>query len=53
MGYSTLTPLNKGNTITCSDTTIGADTMFYQEKDFIGYSHIQHFVPKVERFNKA
>lgn len=53
MGYSNLEPLNKGNTITCSDTTIGADTMFYQEKDFIGYSHMQHFVPKFEPFNKA
>ena len=29
--------------------------MFYQEKDFIGYSHIQHFVPKpkIARFNRA
>ncbi len=53
MGYSNLEPINKGNSITCSDTTIGADTMFYQEKDFIGYSHIQHLVPKFEPFNKA
>ena len=53
MGYSNLEPLNKGNTITCSDTTIGADTMFYQENDFIGYSHIQHLVPKFKPFNKA
>ena len=53
MGFSTLQPLNKGNTLTCSDTTLGADTMFYQECDFIGYSHIQHLVPKFEPFNKA
>jgi hypothetical protein len=53
MGYSNLKPLNKGNTITCSDTTIGAETMFYQENDFIGYSHIQNLVPKFEPFNKA
>lgn len=53
MGFSNLIALNKGNTITCSDTTLGADTMYYQEKDFIGYSHIQHFVPKFIPFNKA
>ena len=53
MGFSSLEPNNKGNTITCSDTTIGADTMFYQEKDFIGYSHIQNLVPKFEPFNRA
>ena len=52
MGFSTLKPLNRGNTITCSDTTVGAETMFYQKADFIGYSHIQHFVPKFEPFNK-
>lgn len=52
MGFSNLTPLNLGNTITCSDTTLGADTMFYQENDFIGYSHIQSLVPKFEEFNK-
>ena len=52
MGYSNLKANNKGNTITCSDTTLGAETMFYQEKDFIGYSHIQHLVPKIEPFNK-
>ncbi len=52
MGFSSLKPLNCGNALTCSDTTIGADTMFYQEKDFIGYSHIQHLVPKFKPFNK-
>ena len=53
MGFSSLKPLNAGNTITCSDTTVGADTMFYQSRDFIGYSHIQHFVPTFKPFNKA
>ena len=53
MGFSELKANNNGNTLTCSDTTLGADTMFYQEKDFIGYSHIQHLVPKTEKFNKA
>ena len=53
MGFSNLKAINEGNSITCSDTTLGADTMFYQENDFIGYSHIQHFVPKLKPFNKA
>lgn len=53
MGFSNFEPNNKGNTMTCSDTTLGADTMFYQKNDFIGYSHIQHLVPKSELFNKA
>jgi len=53
MGFSNLVANNKGNTLTCSDTTIGADTMYYQENDFIGYSHIQQFVPKFKPFNKA
>jgi len=53
MGWSNLQANNKGNTITCSDTTLGADTMFYQEKDFIGYAHVQHLVPKFQPFNKA
>ena len=52
MGFSTLNPLNSGNTITCSDTTIGANTMFYQKIDFIGYSHIQNLIPKFEGFNE-
>lgn len=54
MWFSNLEPLNKWNTITCSDTTVWADTMFYQKDDFIGYSHIQHFVPKniLKNFSK-
>ncbi|WP_253354426.1 restriction endonuclease subunit S [Neisseria perflava] len=53
MGFSSLEANNKGNSLTCSDTTVGADTMFYQERDFIGYSHIQHLVPKFTPFNRA
>lgn len=53
MGFSNLKANNNGNTITCSDTTMGAETMFYQQNDFIGYSHIQHLVPKIKRFNKS
>lgn len=53
MGFSNLIANNFGNTITCSDTTLGAETMYYQENDFIGYSHIQHLVPKFEPFNRA
>ncbi len=53
MGFSNLNAVNKGNTLTCSDTTLGADTMFYQQNDFIGYSHIQHLVPKIKQFNKS
>ena len=52
MGFSSLEPNNIGNTLSCSDTTMGAETMFYQEKNFIGYPHIQLLVPKLEKFNK-
>lgn len=51
MGFSNLEANNKGNTISCSDTTLGAETMYYQKNDFIGYSHIQHLVPKFVQFN--
>lgn len=52
MGFSNLKALNKGNSLSCSDTTLGADTMFYQKDDFIGYQHIQQLVPKFYKFNK-
>lgn len=52
MGFSNLKANNKGNTITCSDTTLGAETMYYQENDFIGYSHIQHLIPLIKEFDK-
>lgn len=53
MGFSNLRANNLGNTISCSDTTLGAETMFYQKDEFIGYSHIQHLAPKFKPFNKA
>lgn len=55
MGFSNLKSNNEGNVITCSDTTLGTDTMFYQANDFIGYQHIQVFKPKNDvliKFNK-
>jgi len=52
MWFSNLKSLNIWNTLTCSDTTMWAETMYYQEKGFIGYSHIQHLVPKFIDFNK-
>ncbi|MCK4440889.1 MAG: restriction endonuclease subunit S, partial [Sulfurovaceae bacterium] len=53
MGFSSLKALNRGNSLTCSDTTLGAETMYYQDKDFIGYSHIQYLLPKFEPFNRV
>ncbi len=52
MWFSNLEANNEGNSITCSDTTLWADTMFYQKDDFIGYSHIQHLTPKFKPFNQ-
>ena len=39
-----LDPLEKKGIITFSDTTT-ADSIFYQPRDFIGYSHIQGMYP--------
>ena len=47
MGFSNLNPLNKGNSLSCSDTTLGAETMYYQKNDYIGYQHIQSLMPKL------
>lgn len=44
-GYSNKECNEKGGIITFSDTTT-TDAIFYQEKDFIGYSHIQGMYPK-------
>lgn len=44
-GYASLKHTESGNIITFSDTTTGADTMFYQEKPFIGYPHVQGMYP--------
>ena len=44
-GYCGLTPTEQGGMITFSDTTTGADTMFYQSSPFIGYPHVQGMYP--------
>ena len=51
MGVSNLEACNAGNTLTCSDTTLGTETMYYQKDDFIGYQHIQQLVPNFPQFN--
>lgn len=43
-GYSSQENTEKGNIITFSDT-VDANTIFYQETDFIGYSHVQGMYP--------
>lgn len=43
-GYSNKDCNEKGGIITFSDTTT-SDAIFYQEKDFIGYSHVQGMYP--------
>lgn len=53
MGFSDLKALNSGNSISCSDTTLGAETMFYQKTDYIGYQHIQSFIPRFSPFDQA
>ena len=44
-GYCGLAPTERGGIITFSDTTTGADTMFYQPDPFIGYPHVQGMYP--------
>lgn len=44
-GYCGLAPTEQGGMITFSDTTTGADTMFYQPNPFIGYPHVQGMYP--------
>lgn len=43
-GYTTREITEQGNIITFSDTT-SEDSIFYQPKDFIGYSHVQGMYP--------
>lgn len=45
-GYCGLKPIESGNMVTFSDTTTGADTMFYQPNPFIGYPHVQGLYAK-------
>ncbi|MCL1143593.1 N-6 DNA methylase [Shewanella gaetbuli] len=44
-GYNGMDTNEKGGILTFSDTTIGAETIFYQPFDFIGYSHVQGMYP--------
>ena len=44
-GYCGFAPTEQGGMITFSDTTTGADTMFYQSSPFIGYPHVQGMYP--------
>ncbi|MCL1028115.1 N-6 DNA methylase [Serratia silvae] len=46
--YVDLEPTEQGNVITFSDTT-SDDAIFYQPKDFVGYSHIQCLHKKFDR----
>lgn len=52
-GYSALEPTEDGNIITFSDTTTGADTMFYQPNPFIGYAHVQGMYPYDEGWSES
>ena len=45
-GYTSQNVTEDGNVITYSDTTDGPDTMFYQAKPFVGYSHVKVMEPK-------
>lgn len=52
-GYCGLAPTEQGGMITFSDTTTGADTMFYQPNPFIGYPHVQGMYPyQSDRWNE-
>lgn len=52
-GYCGLAPTERGDMITFSDTTTGADTMFYQPNPFIGYPHVQGMYPyQSDRWNE-
>lgn len=44
-GYTSLEITEQGNIITFSDT-VDANTIFYQEYSFVGYSHVQGVYPK-------
>ena len=51
-GYVDLEPTEQGNIITFSDTTT-ADSIFYQPKPFVGYSHVQGMFPFLDNWNKG
>ena len=45
-GYTDQELTESGKILTFSDTTSGADTLFFQEKPFVGYPHVQGMYPK-------
>lgn len=45
-GYTDQELTESGGVLTFSDTTSGADTLFFQEKPFVGYPHVQGVYPK-------
>lgn len=45
-GYTDQELTESGGILTFSDTTSGADTLFFQEKPFVGYPHVQGMYPK-------
>ena len=47
-GYTSKPLTEQGNAITYSDTTDGANTIFYQAKPFVGYSHVKVMLPKLK-----
>ena len=47
-GYTSKPLTEQGNVITYSDTTDGASTIFYQDKPFVGYSHVKVMLPKLK-----
>lgn len=44
-GYTDQELTESGGILTFSDTTSGADTLFFQEKPFVGYPHVQGMYP--------
>ena len=50
-GFTTQEPTEKGGIITFSDT-VDANTIFYQEEPFAGYSHVQGVYPVGEWANE-
>lgn len=50
-GYTNLDTTEQGNMVTFSDT-VEANTVFYQEKPFVGYPHVQGMYPIGEYADK-
>ena len=53
-GYANLDCTEKAGTITFTDTAAkSTDSFFYQEKDFIGYPHVQGMYAKTHEWTKT